>query len=258
MKKIYIILIPLTMIMIPILVHFLMTIGKAESNNDWIGFFGSYSGGIIGGLVAFGVAKIQVKNNKEDVNNQIEFEKEKNIKNKALEERVYLDYTLDFGSVILNEIKPENNYILLHHKIDRFIHHNPNEYLSEQMASLLKTRFYGSASCILDLSITIKLSTQIDEDSEVETNVETMSMSGLNSFETIFVPLHLLSEMTSLIYVEFEYTTLGNERIRYVSDLIEESEEYFKVLEDEKLLSLKKKEFKNESYIVPGNPFSKN
>lgn len=260
LKKFIYFLLPVLIGLIPVFIHKLMTVGNAVTSNDWIGFFGSYTGGIIGGIVAFLVARVQVINSRKDVDKQLDFQKEINSQNKILAERVYLDYTLDIGSLILSEINPENNFILLHSHTGRTIKYNTNEDLSGMKAIFLKTRFYGNASCIMDFSVTIKLKDFQAQDDEYDSNIytATMFMGGLNNNETVYVPLHMEKEKLSLIYVEFEYTTMGNERIKYISDLLEQSEEYFQKNEIGAFVSLKKKQINNESYIIPGNPLSKN
>jgi uncharacterized membrane protein YgaE (UPF0421/DUF939 family) len=53
----------------PVIVNILMFIpsfGLAATNTEnWLGFFGNYSGGIVGGIVAYIIAKVQIDHEKE-------------------------------------------------------------------------------------------------------------------------------------------------------------------------------------------------
>ncbi len=73
-KNFYIILLVITVIIMPIFINWLVTTNlsvsfifdKIETNNDWISFYGSYLGGIIGGLFTlFGVMLTINKNDKQ-------------------------------------------------------------------------------------------------------------------------------------------------------------------------------------------------
>lgn len=243
----------------PVVVHTLMTFGHATTDNDWIGFFGSYTGGIIGAIVALWIVKVQVKNAKEDMEKQINFQKELNDYKKVIEHRVYVDYTMDIGSIILDELSPDSKYILLHSHVSRIIHHNINKDLKGMRAHFLKTRYYGGASCILDIKIEIKLRERKNNDSDEERKYTAkMSMTGLNKDETIYIPLFLTNERMDLVFVKMEYSTLADEKIRFVSDLLERKEEYYTITKSNELNLIKSKNLNDEYYIVPGNPHSNN
>ncbi|WP_214747857.1 hypothetical protein [Exiguobacterium sp. s189] len=255
---VYITLIFLIFIM-PIIIHTLMLFGNATTDNDWIGFFGSYIGGIIGAVVALWIVNVQVKSAKKGIEEQIDFQKKLNDSKEIIEQRVYVDYTMEINSIILNEMSPQNKYILLHSHVSTIIHNNINEDLGKMKAHFLKTRYYGGASCILDIKIEIELleSNNQDFNEEVKYTAK-MSMSGLNRDETIYIPLFLKYEKLHLIFVKIEYSTLSGERIKFVSDLLNKTEEYYTITENDESVLIKKKELHDEYYIIPGNPHNNN
>ncbi|UOQ47762.1 hypothetical protein MUN88_17160 [Gracilibacillus caseinilyticus] len=65
-KMLVVILTIVFVIAVPMCVNWLMSFGNTVTSNDWIGFFGSYFGALIGGLVAFGAAWIQINRMRKD------------------------------------------------------------------------------------------------------------------------------------------------------------------------------------------------
>ncbi len=63
----------LIIVVTPMLIGIVVTVpGFFSSDNDWIGFFGSYIGGVIGALVALLIVRIQINTNLSEKNNQKE------------------------------------------------------------------------------------------------------------------------------------------------------------------------------------------
>jgi hypothetical protein len=242
-------------ILIPLGVHWLMTFGNAVTHNDWIGFFGNYFGSIIGIIVAIAVSRIQVNGSREDLQKQLE-EQDKQVKQRIeneriiqkIENRVFIDYTMFRDYLLLSDRDVNTNSILLPRSINFFIHHNPNDYLKDIKAEFLKLEFYGTTDCVLELDILIHIRGEDGEDL-----IESMYKSGLNKGHTLYVPLFLLGSPNALIRVEIEYTTLTQERIRFVSDMIN-YKEFYSLIKDNSEEVFHIRELKNEIYMVPGNP----
>jgi len=242
----------------PIGVHKLMTFGNAVTENDWIGFFGSYIGAIMGALVAFLITYFQTKRAREDVSKQILEQKEQHkaqLKHEKLlqmiDNRTYLDYTMFSAPILLNDKDQENTIILLHHRIYQFINHNPNEYLNEQKADFVKMDFYGKTDSILDLHINILL----HDNRETEVYEGYLYKSGLKKDQSIYIPLFREDERLDCALVKLiaTYTTLSNERIKFVSDLLEKKEYYYSIDDNNEVL-ISERILTNEYYIIPGNP----
>ena len=240
---------------IPFLVHLLMTFGNAVTENDWIGFFGNYFGALIGIIAAIVISRIQVNGAKEDLKTQLkeqELQTKKRIENETMiqkiENRVFLDYTMFMDKLLLDDRDVHNNKILLHSNIYRFINHNPNDYLKDQLAHFLKVEYFGATESVLDVKILIHI---IEANGEETLNV--MNRSGLNKNENLYIPLYLHDNRGSLTRVEIEYTTLTQERIRFVSDMLSRKE-FYTLIEDSFEHVFYKRELINERYILPGNP----
>lgn len=243
----------------PIIVHSLLTFGDAVTDNDWIGFFGNYFGAILGVIAAVLISREQIKSSKDDLlkqfevqNNQVQERINNEIKIQKLSTRVFLQYTMLIDNVILHGKNEENNEILLHPQIHMFIKHNPNEYLKTTKATFLKIEYFGLAESILDVHIRFKLRQYQDSDYEAE-----LYRIGINKKRHIYIPLFLNGDKKELLSFSVEYTTLSQERIRFVSDLINEKEKYFLIEHfQEKLIF--ETNVKNEIYINPGNNNSTN
>ncbi|MEK4014874.1 hypothetical protein [Peribacillus sp. FSL M8-0224] len=238
-----------------------MTFGNAETNNDWIGFFGSYIGALIGAAVAVIVSRIQANSSSRDLLKQMDLQaqhvKERidnEINSLKLSNRVFIDYTMDFKPLLLSDKNEDENKILLPRDFYLLIKHNPNDYLEKLKVRFIKLEFYGATDCVLDIKIKMRRS---EENAEEEWDY--MYLAGWRKGDNIFIPvtLHSPNETRNLLELEIEYTTLLQERIRFVSDLVKRRETYLSIVNGSEQI-INERELLNEQYILPGNKLSQN
>lgn len=247
----------------PPIVNFLMTFGSAETENDWIGFFGSYTGALIGAVVAVIVSRIQAKGAREDFEKQMEIQAqqvkeqmENEINALKLSNRVFIDYTMDVQQLLLSGRDEDENKILLPRDFNNFIRHNPNDYLEDQEVSFIKLQYYGSAECVLDMKIKMKRSSLENHPDE---QWDYMYLTGWRKDHNVFIPVSKSNreEARALLMLEIEYTTLLQETLRFTSDLVNKAEKCVLIKNGVEQV-IYERELHNEYYILPGNRSSKN
>ncbi|MGG3797718.1 hypothetical protein [Metabacillus fastidiosus] len=244
----------LIIVMSPIGVHELMTIGNAVTSNDWIGFFGSYIGAIIGAMVAFFISYFQTKSARNDISKQIKEQERQfleQIKHEKklhiMENRTLIDYAV-FDAPLILDNPVNDDLILLHYRMEKVfrLNHYEKEALKDLRAKFIKVDFYGKNNSVLDITINITLYSSEDED--IYTAV--IYKSGLSNEQSIYIPLHLEDDHDQLYRVEVTYTTFALEKLRFVSDLENKIEKYYSI-EDGSEILINEREIKNESYIYP-------
>ena len=249
----------LSFLFIPIFVHSLMTFGNAVVDNDWISFFGNYFGAIVGVMAAVLISRTQIKSSKEDLLEQIK-EQNKQVKKRInneiyvqkLSTRVFINYTLTYDDAILSTKNEDDNEILLHYQMNKFIEHNDNEFLKTAITQFVRIEYFGSAEAILDVSIRLVLQ-QEDETQYVGHIYRT----GIKKDRNVYISLHPAEAKSVLTKIVMEYTTLSQERIKFISDLLNNKEEYLLVENGNEEL-IYAKDVPYETYINPGNKLSTN
>ncbi|WP_101847118.1 hypothetical protein [Halobacillus sp. Marseille-P3879] len=238
---------------LPLVIYFLMNLTDSENNSEWIGFFGSYAGAIVGAFVALTVSRMQTKSSRDDLKIQIEKQErlaaeqlaqEKHLQ--RIDNRTFLDYTMFQAPLLMEERPKETSRILLHDRLQLFINHHSNQWLREQIALFIKLDYYGRAPCILDVTIRMNLA------SPEENYTVTVYKNGMNKEDHLYIPISIGEETEQLTKLEVTYTTLFKEKLKFVSDLIHKVERYYSINAQNETL-IYEREFKNESYMFPGN-----
>lgn len=236
-----------------------MTFGNAVTDNDWISFFGNYFGAIVGVVAAVLISRTQIKSSKDDLLEQIK-EQNKQVKERInneiyiqkLSTRVFINYTLTYDDAILSNKEEAENEILLHYQMKKFIEHNDNEFLKKAITQFVKIEYFGSAESILDVSIKLVLKQEGEADYEGH-----IYRTGITKDRNVYIPLHPVKADSILNKIVMEYTTLSKERIKFISDLLNDKEEYLLVENGSEEL-IYAKDVPYETYIHPGNKFSTN
>jgi hypothetical protein len=210
-----------------------MTFGIAETNNDWIGFFGSYFGALVGAGVAVVVSRVQAKGTSEDLSRQIE-EQNRQVKERIdneirtvkLVNRVFIDYTMGRKQLLLSDKQEDTTKILLPREAWLYIKHNNNEFLETKTAQFIILEFYGAAECVLDLKIKLTLTGGYYGE---EDEVNYMYLAGWRKGHGIYIPFAILDPHSDVVMVklDIEYTTLQQETLRFVSDMRTRIETYY-------------------------------
>ena len=113
----------------PLLVMVLVnTPGHTTTDNDWIGFFGSYFGAVLGGIITLFVLVMTLKNNESNLELTLQEERKQHEENKALAIRPYLtaskeDTLISDSGNILNDVTFSYGFI----STEKDMHH---EYIS--------------------------------------------------------------------------------------------------------------------------------
>ncbi|MCP3029682.1 hypothetical protein [Halobacillus sp. A5] len=234
-------------------IYLLIKYGAGPDNSEWIGFFGSYLGAIVGAIVALAISRMQTRSSRDDLRIQIknqeqlvteQLAQEKHLQ--RMENRTFVDYTMFQGPLLMEGRPGDSTRILLHERISLIIKSRSNEWLQKQKALFIKVDYYGKAPCILDVHFTMEIQ------SEEEAYTITAYKNGINKEDHIFIPVSLAGGTEQLTKLEVKYTTLFNENLMFVSDLINKIERYYS-LEGGVETLLYEREFNSESYMFPGN-----
>jgi hypothetical protein len=269
----------LFVVVVPILLNFIIggNVGiRVEKSNDWIGFFGSYSGsifgGIIGALVAVQVARMQIEKqgqihkeqieeqgqiHKKQIEKQGQFHKEQIqkqdqhhneqliLQRKQFQDQLdrdkYQYIVVNRSYVVLQEFTnaPFNLEGLDIHPNSRIIlteDYNKNRKLGEKVG--LRTTFYKITLLGTPDNI-FDCSIKIDLTNPVDNKkiiIDEM-ISIVEKNEEVFIPLYIKGLKEVIVNdVEINYLTVSGERIHYVYNPINQTEKYFSLIDGEQEL----------------------
>ncbi|REJ18656.1 MAG: hypothetical protein C6W57_03345 [Caldibacillus debilis] len=194
----------------PIIVNIIMFIpsfGLAASTTDnWLSFFGNYSGGIVGGIVAYIIAASQIK-----------AQNDEKIKDEIKNSRSYIILEEFIAPVDLKGVITHNNSKILSNKFYEEIKKDPNS--KHKSIPFYKIHHSGLPEIILDCEIKVILHGEGETAGKIPYLVE----SHLSVFEKnteIFIPVarkdfkHINPKRVTV-----SYSTIKGEKILYVYDV---------------------------------------
>ncbi|NOU93951.1 hypothetical protein GC093_12085 [Paenibacillus sp. LMG 31456] len=229
----------------PIVINILIlmpSFGLAASA-DWLSFFGNYSGGIIGGIVAFIIANEQIKSQNEKTES---YEKETN--------RSYIVAEKVEAPILLhNTDKGRNKRILSTKKADLIYQQlenilsvdNNSELIKNTTIPFIKIRHYGTPEIILDCKIEFLLKPKNDPN----VNRFNYNFGVIDKNTTLYIPLirgenlDNIVKLDELLKFEITYTSIKGEDMKYK---LEDDKEIYVYL-DKEGKEHKVFTFKNES-----------
>jgi hypothetical protein len=175
---------------------------------DWLGFFGNYSGGIIGGIVAFLIASSQIKTQNEEVE-----------KNNIESSRSYIILEEFFGPVNLKDVVTHQNSKILSNEYYDGIKKDPSS--NGMSIPFYKIHHSGLPEIILDCEITAYL---LGENNDMERTTSPYiiksHISVLEKNVELFIPIAKVG--SNYVYpkkVTVIYSTIHKERIHYEYDV---------------------------------------
>lgn len=248
----------------PFLVNFLLIKRSPITfGDDWQGFFGDYIGSIIGGLTAFAIVYYQMETQKktEDENdlqaNRSYINAEEfiapidlvDIKHKEFSKIMVTNFYKEFKEVNKG-IKRDIPYYRINHSglpdtiLDCKLIFDLSEYIIE-----------GTKHKSQVMNELILATTPLDEEvkkKEVPYKIET----HIGVFEKgidIFIPLVKTSFEVHIKKFQMEYTTLKNERIRYIADIKNKKASHLLIKENESPECLFEFELKASDWTYPNS-----
>ncbi|MGG3193928.1 hypothetical protein [Priestia aryabhattai] len=228
--------------------------------DDWQGFFGDYIGSIIGGLTAFAIVYYQMEKQKQlDEENDLQANRSYinaeefiapidliDIKHKEFSKIMVTKFYKEFKEI--NEgIKRNIPYYRINHSglpdtiLDCKLIFDLSEYIIEETKH--------KSQLVNEL---IVATTPIDEKVKVPYKIET----HIGVFEKgidIFIPLVKTSFEVHIEKFQMEYTTLKNERIRYIADIKNKKESHLLIKENEPPECLFEFELKASDWAYPNS-----
>jgi hypothetical protein len=249
----------------PVIVNFLVKFDFLPyvfgEGKDWLGFFGGYFGGAIGAIVAVYVVRLQVENAKKEFQSRAVTEH----KIRQEENRIYTTFSWEFAEWNLKDIESESAQIIYtyEYKIREM-------FLNTQKSNattFAKVKFLGNSKFVTNCIITLdyhpykeelKISRR-DENTEQLPKVIDGKMKFeipfLRADETMYIPitnayLKEISEAKGELIVHrsydvskvtIEYTTPLLERIRFISNIDQQEENYYLLVNDNEELIMKSK-----------------
>lgn len=230
------------------------------TGKEWFNFFGSYFGGAVGALVAVYIAHKQVESAKDDFQQRIDIEKQKQIREEARqhnlvkqENRAFINYEWKWTEWNLEKFSNLDKA-----KIIYTFDYQQREYSlkkdKKNITTFAKLSFLGNAKFILDCKIKITV-----KDFKPELNVNKLGIQNdpdfkdcelkihlpiVTSEDQIFIPIvncyikyeeeeeYYFHKIYDVERFEIEYLTPVNEKIRYISNYNEGKEVYIVINED--------------------------
>jgi hypothetical protein len=228
-------------ISIPILINYLLLTWKAPgvygNADSWLGFLANYSGGIIGGVVAYIVANSQIRT-------QIDFDRQKTMEiNRSY--AIVQDFT---GPFKLHNIETSyKSRIILTNDYDQVTKALSKDQLKELRTSFYKITHHGTPDIILNCNIKIFLKNEQGEDLPV---IES-HLGVIEKEEEVFIPLYIKGEKQVFPRkAELLYTTVSGERMFYLYDVENGKEGYWLINNNDKE-KIFEFELKNSNWIYP-------
>jgi hypothetical protein len=180
---------------------------------DWLGFFGNYSGGIIGGIVAYIIASSQIKAQ----NDEIE-------KNNIESSRSYIILEEFQAPVDLKGVITHHNSKILSNEYYKGIKEDPQS--SGVNIPFYKIHHSGQPEIILDCEITAYLlSEKNDMEKRLSPYIIKSHISVLEKNTELFIPIAKMD--SNYVYpkkVTVNYSTIHNERIQYTYNVDNQQE----------------------------------
>jgi hypothetical protein len=224
MKKPSQVIIYALLIMSPVIINYSLFTWEApgvyKNSSAWLGFLGNY----LGFLGAFSIAIMQFKN-----------QKQRDEKQDVENNRSYI-ILHDFQAPIkLSKVKMHENSRLLETKGYKWLLERVNKSEYDYVkASFLKISQFGNSQVILDCNILVSYKDE-EGNSLPELNIQT---GVIEQDIEVFIPVVPqgigIGKQVELQMIVVEYTTLMNERLRYVQDFNKEKEYHSIVKKDGK------------------------
>lgn len=210
----------------PVFINCLMFIpsfGLAAVNTEgWLGFFSNYSGGIIGGFVAFIIASRQIK-----------AQNDENNKNEIENSRSYIILEEFIAPVDLRNVNTNFNSKILNNEFYEAI---KEDWIDERkQIPFYKLHHNGLPEIILDCEIEISLKGEYSNSAQTS---DYLIQSHLGVFEKnieIFIPI--TNKDFTFVQpkkVDISYRTIKGERIRYIYDVENMNEKHILISQDGK------------------------
>lgn len=175
---------------------------------DWLGFFGNYSGGIIGGIVAYIIASSQIKAQNDAVE-----------KTNIESSRSYIVLEEFTGPVDLKGVATHQNSKILSNEYYDDIKKDPRS--NNMSIPFYKIHHSGLPDIILDCEITAYLFGEKDDiEKTTSPYIIKSHISVLEKNVELFIPIAKVD--SNYIYpkkVTVIYTTIHKERIQYTYDV---------------------------------------
>jgi hypothetical protein len=206
----------------PIAINYgLMTWGAWKvygSADSWLGFLANYSGGIIGGLVAYWIANSQIKQ-------ELDFNRQQSIE----ADRSFVSVQEFKGQFRLPNVQTSfKSRIMLTSDYDNYIKGKTDEMLKGETTTFYRVFHFGNPEVILNCEIKIYLK-------GVTSNVPAIIESNIGVIqkdEEVFIPLYLKGQTEVIVdLAEISYSTIAGEKMYYKYDLVNQKEGYW-VLDD--------------------------
>lgn len=241
-KKTKIILSCILVFVVPILINYLlMTWGAWKvygSPDSWLGFLANYSGGIIGGVVAYYIANSQIKQ-------ELDFNRQQSIE----ADRSYISVQEFKGEFLLSNIQMSiKSRIMLTEDYGIYIKGKTNEMLKGEFTTFYRLFHFGTPEVILNCEIKIKLKgTASETPAVIESNIGIIQKE-----EEVFIPLYLKNQREVTVdLVEVTYFTVAGEKMYYKYDLVNQKEGYWVLPEKGNPIEVFNFPLKNSDWIYP-------
>ncbi|MDG0059153.1 hypothetical protein [Priestia sp. P5] len=242
MNRKYIIISCIGVFIIPILINYLlMTWGAWKvygSADSWLGFLANYSGGIIGGIVAYIIANSQIKQ-------ELEFNRQQSIE----ADRSYVSVQEFKGQFRLPNIQTSfKSRIMLTEDYENYIEGKTNAFLQKETTIFYRIYHFGIPEVILNCQVKIQLKGGASETSTVIKS----NIGVIQKEEEVFIPLYLEKQKEVMVdLVEVTYSTIAGEKMYYKYDLVNLKEGYWVLNEDGESVEVFSFPMKNSNWIYP-------
>lgn len=209
--------------------------GSADS---WLGFLANYSGGIIGGIVAYYIANSQIKQ-------ELDFNRQQSIE----ADRSYVSVQEFEGRFKLPNVQMSfKSRIMLTEDYKNIIDNNTDEILNEVSTTFYRIFHFGTPEVILNCEIKIQLKgLESGTPNLIECNV-----GVIHKEEEVFIPLYLKDQKKIIVdFVEVTYFTIAGEKMLYKYDLFNQNEGYWLLPEVGDAVRVFQFPMKNSKWLYP-------